>query len=174
MNKKVLQKLFIALLAIICLTLVFFFFKDIMFDLIKYEKENNEAAINALLKDRGIMGMATIVVIQALQMLVVCIPAEFIQVAAGISFPWYISILILDLGVFIGASLIYILVNLLKFDHSMFNKATDKINNFVKRDKKQKRTIQSLMYLLFFLPIVPFSARRDPLRMEDPSWKWTF
>ena len=111
MNKKVLQKLFIALLAIFCLTLVFFFFKDIMFDLIKYEKENNEAAINALLKDRGIMGMANIVAIQALQMLVVFIPAEFIQVAAGISFPWYISILILDLGVFIGASLIYILVN---------------------------------------------------------------
>lgn len=158
MNKKVLQKLFIALLAIFCLTLVFFFFKDIMFDLIKYEKENNEAAINALLKDRGIMGMAIIVAIQALQMLVVFIPAEFIQVATGISFPWYISILILDLGVFIGASLIYILVNLLKFDHSMFNKATDKINNFVKRDKKQKRTIQSLMYLLFFLPIVPFGA----------------
>ena len=158
MKKKVIQKTFIFILAAVCLTLVFFFFKDIMFNLIKYEKENNQAAINALLKDKGLAGMGTVVAIQALQMLVVFIPAEFIQVATGISFPWYISVLILDLGVFVGASLIYMLVNLLKFDHSMFTGATNKINNFVKRDKKQKRTIQSLMYLLFLMPIIPFGA----------------
>lgn len=158
MKKRLFQKIFIFTLAVICLTLVFFFFKDIMFNLIKYEKENNEAAINALLKDRGLIGMGIVVVIQALQMLVVFIPAEFIQIATGISFPWYISILVLDLGVFIGATLIYFLVNILKFDHSMFSGATKKINKFVKRDKKKKRTIQSLMYLLFLLPIVPFGA----------------
>ena len=129
MKKKVIQRIFILLLSLICLTLVFFFFKDIMFNLIKYEKENNEAAINALLKDRGLVGMGIVSIIQALQMLVVFIPAEFIQIAAGISFPWYISILILDLGVFIGATLIYFLVNILKFDQSMFSGATKKINN---------------------------------------------
>lgn len=158
MKKKVIQRIFILLLSLICLTLVFFFFKDIMFNLIKYEKENNEAAINALLKDRGLVGMGIVSIIQALQMLVVFIPAEFIQIAASISFPWYISILILDLGVFIGATLIYFLVNILKFDQSMFSGATKKINNFAKRDKKKKRTIQSFMYMLFFAPIFPFGA----------------
>ena len=87
MKKKTIQKLFVVIVAIICFTLLFFFFKDIIFDLIKYEKENNQEAINALLRDRGIIGMITVVTIQALQMVVVFISAEFIQISAGISFP---------------------------------------------------------------------------------------
>lgn len=158
MKKKNLQKLFIVLIAIICFTLLFFFFKDIMIDLIKYEIEGNKDAASALLKDKGIIGMISVVLIQAFQMVVVFIPAEFIQISTGISFPWYISIGLLAFGVFVGATLIYILVNFLKFDGAMFSKSSNKINNLVKRDKKKNRNAQSLMYILFVTPIVPFGA----------------
>ena len=158
MKKKNIQRAFIIITAIVCLVLLFFFFKDIIFDLIKYEKENNHAAIDSLLKDRGIIGMITVVIIQALQMVVVFIPAEFIQISSGISFPWYISILLLDLGVFFGASFIYLLTNAFKFDSSIFSKQTAKINDLAKRDKKSNRTTQSLMYILFVTPIIPFGA----------------
>ena len=158
MKKRNLQKAFIVITTIICLTLLFFFFKDIIFDLIKYEKEGNEAAINALLKDKGIFGMATVVMVQALQMVVVFISAEFVQISCGISFHWLISILLLDLGVFLGASIIYVLVNALKFDSSIFSKSTDKITDLANRNKKANRTAQSLMYILFVTPIIPFGA----------------
>ena len=158
MKKKTLQRCFVVSIAIICFTLLFFFFKDIMIDLIKYEKAGNNAAASALLQEKGIIGKLAIILIQALQMVIVFIPAEFIQISAGISFKWYESILLLDLGVFVGATLIYILVNFLKFDGAMFSKSSSKINNFVKRDKKKNRTAQQLMFILFLTPIVPFGA----------------
>ena len=102
--------------------------------------------------------MITVVLIQALQMVVVFISAEFIQISASISFPWYISVILLDFGVFIGANLIYLLVRAFKFDGSMFSKSSDKINDMVKRDKKKNRNAQSLMAILLVTPIVPFGA----------------
>ena len=89
--------------------------------------------------------MLAVVVIQALQMIVVFISAEFIQISAGISFPLIESILLLDLGVFIGASIIYFLVHILKFNSEFF-KSSNKINDIVKRDTKNLNT-KSLMYI---------------------------
>ena len=60
--------------------------------------------------------MITLFIVEALQMVVVFLPAEFIQLAAGISYPPLIAILLCDLGVFLGASIIYLLVNVLNYD----------------------------------------------------------
>ena len=158
MKKRKLQKIFIGILAIICLVLIAFFVKDIMIDLFKYQSQGNEEGMKEVIESHGIFGMIAIVVIQAFQMLVVFMPAEFIQVAAGVSFPWYIAIFLLDFGVFIGASLIYMLVKTFKFDTEIFNSSKKKIENFVKKDKKKNRNIQALMFILFAAPIVPFGA----------------
>lgn len=128
-----------------------------MFKLLKYEKENNTEAINALLKDKGLIGSLIVMIVQALQMVVVFISAEFIQIAASISYPWYVALILCDLGVFIGATAIYFLVNLLNFDASFAYKSSNKIED-ISRMKKKKRSIQSFMYILFFMPIVPFGA----------------
>lgn len=155
-NKKR-QKIFIFVIALITLGLLVFFFKDIIFNLLKYEKENNQEAINALLRDRGLLGAFIVVLVQALQMIVVFISAEFVQIAASISYPWYIALILCDLGVFVGASIIYFLVKLCKFDNEMFSNSANKINDIARRKKKNKG-IQSFMYILFFMPIVPFGA----------------
>lgn len=157
MNKKKFQKIFMISIAIITIALLVYFFKDIMLKLLKYQKENNEAAINALLRDKGLIGSLIVVIIQALQMIVVFISAEFIQIAASISYPWYITILLCDLGVFIGATAIYFLVNLFKFDTGFISKSSNKIEDIARR-KKKNQSFQSFMYILFFMPIVPFGA----------------
>lgn len=129
-----------------------------MLNLIKYEKEGNDEAIQALLRDRGVWGASLVVVIQALQMIVVFISAEFLQIAAGISFPWYMAILLLDLGVAFGATAIFILVKTFKFDSSMFGKSSKNIERIIKKDRKKNRSTQTLMFILFFMPIIPFGA----------------
>lgn len=157
MNKKKFQKIFMISIAIITIGLLVYFFKDIMLKLLKYEKENNEAAINALLKDKGLIGALIVVIVQALQMIVVFISAEFVQIAASISYPWYITLLLCDLGVFIGATAIYFLVNLFKFDTGFMSKSSNRIEDIARRKKKSKG-IQSFMYILFFMPVIPFGA----------------
>ena len=158
MKKRIGQKIFIGITILICLILITFFVKDILIDLFKFQSQNNDAAISDLLNDHGIFGMLAIVFIQALQMVAVVIPCEFIQVSASVSFPWYIAILLLDFGVFIGASLIYMLVKTFKFDTNMFSKSNKKIRQLTLRDKKKNRTSQSLMFILLCTPIVPFGA----------------
>lgn len=157
MKKKTWQKIFIILVALITVGLLVYFFKDIMLKLLKYEKENNHEAINALLRDKGLFGAFVVVIVQALQMIVVFISAEFIQIAASISYPWYMTILLCDLGVFFGATAIYFLVNLFKFDTSFVSKQSNMIEDIAKK-KKKNNGIQSFMYILFFMPIVPFGA----------------
>ena len=157
MKKKTMQRIFIVSIAIITIGLLFYFFKDIMIKLLKYEKENNTQAINALLKDKGLLGCLIVTLVEALQMIVIFISAEFIQIAASISYPWYMTIFLCDLGVFIGATAIYYLVNFLKFDSDIISKSSHKIDD-IARKKKKENSITSFMYILFFMPIVPFGA----------------
>ena len=51
--------------------------------------------------------------VEALQEVVVFIPAEFIQISSGLSYPFYIALLLCDLGACLGATIIYVLVNLI-------------------------------------------------------------
>lgn len=156
MKKKIINFILL-LISIGILILLFYFFKNIIFDIIKYAKENNEEAIRKVLTDHGIFGMITVCIVEALQMVVVFLPAEFIQLAAGISYPPLIAILLCDLGVFLGASIIYLLVNVLNYDFALLSKSSKRINEISKKKSKGRGT-QSLMYVLFILPIVPFGA----------------
>ena len=156
MKKKIINYILL-LISIGILILLFYFFKNIIFDIVKYAKENNEEAIRKVLTDHGIFGMITVCMVEALQMVVVFLPAEFIQLAAGISYPPLIAILLCDFGVFLGASIIYLLVNVLNYDFALLSKSSKRINEISKKKSKGRGT-QSLMYVLFVLPIVPFGA----------------
>ncbi|MBQ8292248.1 MAG: VTT domain-containing protein [Bacilli bacterium] len=148
------QKLFILILSIIIVTLLFFFFKNTLFEILKFQSEGNLDAVAELVKEKGVLGCLTIIVVEALQMVVVFISAEFIQIAAGISYPWYMALPLCSIGILIGATIIYFLVNSLKFDSSMFKKSYQQISQY---SKKNVNT-QILMYVLFVMPIIPFGA----------------
>ena len=154
MKKLSKQKLFIALLAIVTLTILFLFMKNIIIEIIKLEIQNKPEEVKALLADQGVFGFLSIILVEGLQMVVVFISAEFIQISAGISYKWYIAAPLCSAGIFLGATIIYLLCNLTKFDSSMFKKQNDKIQNI----NLHKQNVQLLMYILFCMPIVPFGA----------------
>lgn len=100
MKKLNKHKIFILIMALLTLVLLFFFFKEIIFEIIRcYLKDDYEGA-KQLLTDKGIFGFLAIVIVEALQMVVVFISAEFIQISAGLTYPWYIAWGLCTLGVF--------------------------------------------------------------------------
>lgn len=157
MKKKRRFRIIIGIIAIIVMVLLFFYFRNIIVDIIRFAKANDQDSINHLLKDKGLIGAVYVSVIEALQMVIVFISAEFIQIAAGISYPWYIALLLCDFGIFLGASIIFFIVRVLKVDSSLFKSSTKRIEDIKKNSKKDNGT-QVLMYVLFVLPLIPFGA----------------
>lgn len=146
---------------IICVTILtlcalFFFLKDLIIDIVNLYKAGNKSDIDKLLSDRGMIGWLSIIFIEAMQMIVIFIPAEFIQVTSGIAYNWYVAIGLCVAGVVLGATIIYILVHSFNFNAKMFSKQTAKIDNLSR--KRKHAGIQTLMYVLFLMPIVPFGA----------------
>ncbi len=154
MKKISKQKVFICVVAIITLTILFFFLKNIIFEIIKLQLQNKPEEVKKLLLDQGWYGCLSVILVEGLQMVVVLISAEFIQISAGISYPWYVAAPLCSIGILLGASIIYMLCNLTKFDSSMFTKQNNKIQSI----SKHKQNVQLLMYILFWMPIVPFGA----------------
>ena len=124
------HKLLIFIITIFTLVLLFFFLKNIIFEIIKLELNNDHEGIKQLLSDQGWFGYLSVILVEAFQMVVVFISAEFIQISAGLTYPWYIALLLCSCGIFLGSTIIYLLCTMTKFDSSIFKKSTDKINEY--------------------------------------------
>lgn len=157
-NKNILiSRIFLIILTIVTLILLFFLVNNQMIEIIKLARLNDREGMEEFINSLGFWGKASIVLIEGLQMLVVFIPAEFVQLSAAICFPFFLAVGLCVLGVFFGATVIYLLVNLFKFDHKFLSKSNKKITQMAMYQKKERST-QVLMYLLFIMPIIPFGA----------------
>ena len=155
-KKKIFTRIFFASITLIVIALLFFLFRNIILEIVRFTKANDEEGLKAFMKDTGWLGYIAVVLIEALEMVVIFIPAEFIQIPAGLSFPFIIAILLCDLGVCVGASIIYFLVHVLKIETEFIEKKQKKIKNLATKRKNQNT--QLLMYFLFVTPIIPFGA----------------
>ena len=108
--KKNINKIIITVFTIITVVLLFFFFRDIIFEIIDYMIKEDVDGMKQFVQDEGLFGIIMLILIQAFQMIVVFLSAEFVQISAGLVYPWYLAILICDIGVCLGATLIFILV----------------------------------------------------------------
>ncbi len=156
MKKKRIEKIIVFISVAAVLALFVFFLKDIMIPLFRLQFNNDVGGAKALLTSKGIAGGIAVILIEALQMVVIFIPAEFIQVSAGLSYPFYIAALLCDAGVCLGASIIFILVRTFRFDTARARKTGEEIAGMAR--KKGELNVQLLMYLLFITPIIPFGA----------------
>jgi len=154
-KKIIIERIIIFLLALIVLGLLVYFLKDIVVPFIKLEIQNDTEGAKELLVSKGVLGALTVSVVEALQMVVIFIPAEFIQLSSGMSYPWWLALILCDLGVTLGASIIYFLVNVFRFQGN-FNKRLKKIESYKKSMKSNSTPL--FMYLLFIMPIIPFGA----------------
>ena len=132
------------------------FLKDNVIPLIKLELNNDINGAHQLLADRGVQGALSVILIEALQMVVVFIPAEFIQISSGLSYPLHISVLLCDLGVCLGATIIYLLVRCFRVENAAYEKRRQRIER-LSAGMRERSTVL-LLYLLFFMPIIPFGA----------------
>ncbi len=158
MSKKT-SRIIIFASAVIAITLFALFLKDILVPFIKLEIANDVDGAKELLRSRGILGFLTVALVEALQMVVVFIPAEFIQISSGLSYPFPLALLLCDLGVCLGATIIFILVRTFKIQNDAYDrrkKTIDKIAG-AKQAKGDKNTIL-FMLLLFIMPLIPFGA----------------
>ena len=145
----------LGVLAVILL-LYAFFLRDILIPFLRLEIRHDLEGARELLMSRGLLGFLSVTLVEALQMLVVFIPAEFIQISSALSYPIYIALLLCDLGVCLGATIIYALVRTLGVKSSIFQKREQRIERF--SAAFPEKNVVLLMYLLFFMPIVPFGA----------------
>ncbi len=143
-------------LLLIILVLYAFFLKDILIPFLKLEIRHDLGGAQELLRERGLLGFFTVTLVEALQMVVVFIPAEFIQISSGLSYPLYVSLLLCDLGVCMGATIIFVLVRSFGVQSSVFQKSDERLARMSK--SFPEKNVVLFMYLLFFMPIVPFGA----------------
>ena len=155
--KKTTQRIIILGSLIAAVALFVLFLSDILIPFIRLEIANDVEGAKELLSSRGVLGFLSVVLVEALQMVVVFIPAEFIQISSGLSYPFWIALLLCDLGVCLGAAIIYVLVNTFRFSNKAYEKNEKKIEKLAARVKKDRGT-QLLLYLLFIMPLIPFGA----------------
>ena len=143
-----------ALAAIVLLFAVFL--KDSLLPFLRLELHNDLEGAHEFLRARGFRGGAAVVLVEALQMVVVLIPAEFIQITSGLNYPFYLALVLCDLGVCLGATLIFLLVRVLRYHSSAYEKRRDRIERLT-AGVREKGTVL-ILYLLFFMPLIPFGA----------------
>ena len=155
--KKRTQNIIVAAALLAVIALFAFFLKDVMIPYIRMELNNDIDGARELLTSRGIFGFLTVILVEALQMVVIFIPAEFIQISSGLSYPFWLALLLCDLGVCLGATIIYVLVRVFRFDNERFDKKEAMIEHIAARAKKDRGTVL-LLYFLFIMPFIPFGA----------------
>lgn len=155
-HRNLYRKLVIIISLVLIVFLFAFFLRDILIPLFKLQANNDLEGAKALLLSKGVLGGLTVSLVEALQMVVIFIPAEFIQISSGLSYPFYIALLLCDFGVCLGATIIFILVRTFRFDTNKSRKTSEEISRI--SSKTGNKNTQLLMYLLFIMPIVPFGA----------------
>lgn len=155
--KKTTQRLIILFSVIGAIALFFLFLYDILIPFVRMEIARDFDGAKKLLIDRGSLGFLSVMLVEALQMVVIFIPAEFIQISSGLSYPFYIALILCDLGVCLGATIIYVLVNSFRFSNEAYEKNEKVIEKLAAGVKKDRGT-QLLLYLLFIMPFIPFGA----------------
>ena len=156
MNKKNGERIVVSLSLVIVVALFFYFLKDILVPLLGMELNGDVDGAKEILQSKGVLGGLSVIVIEALQMVVVFIPAEFIQVSAGLSYPFWLAMILCDIGVCLGATIIYVLVRTFRFSTAKYRRSKDQIDRI--NNRAGDRGAMMLMYLLFVTPIIPFGA----------------
>ena len=155
MSKRA-SRIIILICTLSALALFAFFLKDILVPFIKMEINNDVDGAKELLRSKGVFGFLAVALVEALQMVVVFIPAEFIQISSGLSYPFYVALILCDLGVCLGATIIFILVRTFKIQNESYEKRKKTIDRLA--SKRGDKSTVLFMLLLFIMPLIPFGA----------------
>ena len=154
--RNIKTKLLILLgLFVLAIGLAVFLFSGENFDLLKSifaEKHTNDE-LQEKLADFGIRGYITIAILAMLQVVLPFLPAEPVQVIAGIAFGFPIGLICCTIGVFVGNLFIFIMYKI--FGNRIQQYFVKNIHfDFDKASSSKKITF--IIFVLYFLPAIPY------------------
>ncbi|MBQ7045255.1 MAG: VTT domain-containing protein [Clostridia bacterium] len=156
LQKQTKQKLYIALgLVVFALLLMLFMFSGNNFDLLMNILKNDltQEQLRDKLNDFGWRGYITVTVLAVLQILCAFLPAEPVQVLAGITFGFYIGFLCCIIGVFIGNTVIFLLHK--SFGNKLSGYFVKKLRLDLNKIAKSKKCVL-IIFILYFLPAISY------------------
>lgn len=155
-KKRIFEYSFIFVL-LVGIILIYLAVANQVADIFAMSKTKDYDSVKLYLQEFGIMGAFIIAILEMLQMIVIFIPAEFVQIAAGLAYPIYYAVPICVFGICLGASVIFLIVRCLHLRMEIMEKRVGNINKLVKKINRPA-SISIIMYLLFVMPLIPFGA----------------
>lgn len=157
---------------IVFILLMIFLFSGDNFDLLKsiFLEKHTREELQDKLRDFGIKGYITISILAMFQIVIAFLPAEPIQVIAGITFGFLRGLAACMVGVVIGNTVMYLL----------YKAYGDKLNEYF--DKNLELDIEkagasgkvtALIFILYFLPAIPYGMIcffAATMRMKYPKY----
>ena len=135
--------------------LMFFLFSGKNFDIIKslFRSDITKEEVQATLSQLGVKAYVTLGILSMLQVVLTFLPAEPVQVMAGISLGLWKGVLVCTIGVIIGNTIIYIL----------YKVYGQKLTNYFKTNAEfdfesasKSNLVALIVFILYFLPAIPY------------------
>lgn len=144
----------LAMLPVVFLLGLFLFTEEnveILRKIFTHEMTNDQ--IQEHLAGLGIRGQITVSILAMLQVVIVVLPAEPVQVLAGLTYGLWIGVLACTIGVILGNTLIFILYKL--FGERMRDYFDKKLDIDITR-VGNSRIMTLIIFILYFLPAIPY------------------
>ena len=156
MRKDRRLKLLIGILAIpVVFLLGLFLFTGENVEIIRtvFTKDLTNEEIQDALRNIGWRGYITVAILSMLQVVVAFLPAEPVQVLAGLTFGFPIGLLCCTVGVVLGSSIIFLLY---KFFGESLRNYFDKRLDIDMESAGKTGKVAAVIFLLYFLPAIPY------------------
>ena len=149
-------KLLVGILAIpVVFLLGLFLFTGENVEIIKsvFTHDMTNEQIQAALRSIGWRGYITVAILSMLQVVIAFLPAEPVQVIAGLTFGFPIGLLCCTVGVVLGSSLIFLLY---KMYGDRLRKYFDKRLDIDMESAGRTGKVAAVIFILYFLPAIPY------------------
>ena len=163
----------VAVFLVLVFLLMLFLFSDeniAIFKSVFNDDDITKEEVQDRLSELGIRGYVTVAVLAMLQVVLTFLPAEPVQVLAGLTFGFPVGLLCCTVGVVLGNSVIYALYRVYgdKLNHYFDKKLHF---DFEKLSKSGKITLT--IFILYFLPAIPYGMIcffAATMRMKYPRY----
>ena len=156
LKQKTKNKIYITFgLVALCLFLAAFMFSGSNFELLKslFDKSMSADELQAKLGEFGVRGYITVAILSMLQVVFAFLPAEPVQVIAGMSFGFPIGLACCVVGVILGNTLIFILYK--TYGDGIRDYFVKNLDFDLQKAANSSRSVL-IIFILYFLPAIPY------------------
>ncbi len=158
MIRKIFEKVFSAIFVIFIIVVIGYFIYDLYNPLKEIIINNNIDDFNNRIKEYDQYGPLKYIILgllNAFQVFLTIMPGEPTQLLTGLICGKYWGVVICLLGIALGNTLIYLLVNFFNFEIKTKKMNKDLINN---NEKKDQKSLTIFVLGLYFAPIIPYGV----------------